>query len=52
MGYGGKYTQVKEAVRELTQAKPDVFGLLIHRPGETQGERSGLSFRGGNSATF
>ncbi len=36
MGYGGKYTQVKEAVRELIRVKQEVFMPLIHRPGEAQ----------------
>ena len=36
MGYGGKYTQVKEAVRELMRVKQEVFMPLIHRPGEAQ----------------
>jgi transposase len=36
MGYGGKYTQVKAAVRELMQVKQEVFMPLIHRPGEAQ----------------
>ena len=36
MGYGGKYTQVKEAVRELLRVKQEVFMPLIHRPGEAQ----------------
>jgi transposase len=36
MGYGGKYTQVKGAVRELMQVKQEVFMPLIHRPGEAQ----------------
>ena len=34
MGYGGKYTQVKEAVRELLRMKQVVFMPLIHRVGE------------------
>jgi len=36
MGYGGKYTQVKEAVRELLRVKQEVFMPLIHRVGEAQ----------------
>ena len=36
MGYGGKYTQVKTAVRELMRVKQEVFMLLIHRVGESQ----------------
>jgi len=36
MGYAGKYTQVKEAVRELLRVKQEVFMPLIHRPGEAQ----------------
>jgi transposase len=36
MGYEGKYTQVKEAVRELERVKGEVFVPLIHRPGEAQ----------------
>jgi transposase len=36
MGYGGRYTQVKEAVRELKRVKREVFMPLIHRPGEAQ----------------
>ena len=36
MGYGGKYTQVKTAVRELVRIKQEVFMPLIHRPGEAQ----------------
>jgi transposase len=36
MGYEGKYTQVKEAVRELVRVKQEVFMPLIHRPGEAQ----------------
>jgi hypothetical protein len=35
-GYRGKYTQVKEAVRELRCIKREVFMPLIHRPGEAQ----------------
>jgi len=38
MGYGGKYTQVKEAVRELMRVKQEVFMPLIHRPGEAQAD--------------
>jgi hypothetical protein len=36
MGYEGRYTQVKEAVRELKRVKQEVFMPLIHRPGEAQ----------------
>jgi len=36
MGYTGKYTQVKVAVREIKQRKKEVFMPLIHRPGEAQ----------------
>jgi transposase len=36
MGYGGKYTQVKEAVRELLRVKQEVFMPLVHRVGEAQ----------------
>ncbi len=36
MGYKGKYTQVKEAVREFLRVKQEVFMPLIHRPGEAQ----------------
>ena len=36
MGYGGKYTQVKEVVRGLERVKREVFVPLIHRPGEAQ----------------
>src|SRR5271157_5517365 len=36
MGYEGKYTQVKDAVRELVRLKQEVFMPLIHRPGEGQ----------------
>src|SRR5512137_1927496 len=36
MGYEGKYTQVKDAVRELVRIKQEVFMPLIHRPGEAQ----------------
>ncbi len=36
MGYEGKYTQVKEAVRELKRIKQEVFMPLVHRPGEAQ----------------
>ena len=33
MSYGGKYTQVKDAVRELLRLKQEVFMSLIRRPG-------------------
>ena len=36
MGYEGKYTQVKEAVRELLRVTQEVFMPLIHRAGEAQ----------------
>jgi len=36
MGYGGKYTRVKEAVRELLRVKQEVFMPLVHRVGEAQ----------------
>ena len=36
MGYGGKYTHVKEAVRELLRVKQEVFMPLVHRVGEAQ----------------
>jgi len=36
MGYEGKYTQVRDAVRELVRLKQEVFMPLIHRPGEAQ----------------
>ena len=36
MGYGGKYTQVMEAVRELLRVKQEVFMPLVHRAGEAQ----------------
>ncbi len=36
MGYTGKYTQVKEAVREIKRCKKEVYMPLIHRPGEAQ----------------
>ncbi len=35
-GYQGKYTQVKEAVREIKRIKKEVYMPLIHRPGEAQ----------------
>ena len=38
MGYEGKYTQVKEAVRELERVKGEVFVPLIHHPGEAQAD--------------
>jgi hypothetical protein len=34
MGYGGKYTQVKDAVRDLLRVKQEGFMPLIHRVGE------------------
>ena len=36
MGYGGTYTQVKEAVRELLRVKQEVFMPFVHRVGEAQ----------------
>ncbi len=36
MGYGGRYTQVKQAVRELLRVKQEVFMPLVHRVGEAQ----------------
>lgn len=36
MGYQGKYTQVKEAVREIKQVKREVYMPLSHKPGEAQ----------------
>lgn len=36
MGYEGKYTQVKEAVREIKRVKREVYMPLVHRPGEAQ----------------
>ena len=36
MGYTGKYTQVKEAVREILRVKQEVFMPLVHRVGEAQ----------------
>jgi len=36
LGYQGKYTQVKEAVRQIKRLKQEVFMPLIHRPGEAQ----------------
>ena len=35
-GFTGGYTIVKDAVRELTQRRQEVFVPLIHRPGEAQ----------------
>jgi len=35
-GLGGKYTQVKDAVRELLRVKQEVFMPLVHRVGEAQ----------------
>jgi transposase len=35
-GYQGKYTQVRQAVRELKRQSREVFMPLIHRPGEAQ----------------
>ena len=36
MGYGGKYTQVKDAVTELLRAKQEVLMPVVHRVGEAQ----------------
>jgi transposase len=36
MGYEGKYTQVKEAVREIKRLSQEVYMPLIHDPGEAQ----------------
>ena len=36
MGYEGRYTQVKEAVRDLLRVKQEVFMPLVHRVGEAQ----------------
>jgi transposase len=36
VGYGGKYTQVKDAVRMLLRVKQEVFMPLVHRVGEAQ----------------
>lgn len=36
MGYQGKYTQVKAAVRELMRVKQEVFMPLVHQAGEAQ----------------
>ena len=36
MGYEGKYTQVKEAVKEIKRLKQEVYMPLIHRAGEAQ----------------
>lgn len=35
-GYQGKYTAVKDAVRQLKRVKREVFMPLIHHPGEAQ----------------
>ena len=32
LGYTGKYTQVKEAVREFLRVRQEVFMPLVHRP--------------------
>jgi transposase len=36
MGYEGKYTQVKEGVREIKRLKQEVYMPLNHKPGEAQ----------------
>ena len=36
MGYGGKYTQVNDAVRALLRMKHEVFMPLVHREGGAQ----------------
>ena len=38
MGFGGKYTQVKEAVKDLLRVKQEVFMPLVHRVGEAQAD--------------
>jgi transposase len=38
MGYRGKYTQVKEAVREIRRVKREVYVPLVHHPGEAQAD--------------
>jgi transposase len=35
-GYGGGYTVVKEAVREITRTSGEVYMPLVHRPGDAQ----------------
>lgn len=35
-GYQGKYTVVKDTVRELKRTMCEVYVPLIHRPGEAQ----------------
>ena len=35
-GYQGKYTVVKDAVRQVRQVSGEVFMPLVHRPGEAQ----------------
>ena len=35
-GYSGRYTVVKDAVRELRRTTQEVFVPLVHRPGEAQ----------------
>jgi transposase len=36
LGYQGKYTQVREAVREIKRVSREVYMPLVHRPGEAQ----------------
>lgn len=36
LGYQGKYTQVREAVREIKRVRREVYMPLVHRPGEAQ----------------
>ncbi len=36
MGYEGKYTQVKEAIREIKRLKKEVYMPPNHKPGEAQ----------------
>jgi len=36
VGYEGKYTQVKEAIREIKRLKKEVYMPLNHKPGEAQ----------------
>ena len=37
-GYQGKYTVVKDAVRQMKRLRREVFMPLVHRPGEGQGD--------------
>jgi hypothetical protein len=36
MGYGGKYTRVKDPVRESRRGRQEGFMALVHRAGEAQ----------------